>query len=550
MRKNIIGWLFIIVLAVIGLGGIQAQSGLRAVVINENLNVRITPAIGAPVIDTVEAGFVFDRIDAISGDRQWLRVDYLCQQGWINLAPIQLLEGDINTLPTADPRSIPFGGFETPRAGITSVEGTLLGRATDGLRVRSGPSTGYPTLSNINFNQQFTLTGRNRCGSWVQISFEGTLGWVSATFVQLLGNGNLLDLPEGGIIAESVTPQIDGDEEYFATLGLMLSRLQLAQDSLDIIRNSWTDAALTGRAVCQNYPPRPSDFSIATPLLAANFQILEPLRLEFNSAVKDIRDAIDLFIQVCNQPGTGNPVGQATVQGALNTINRADQTVIALRQRLNELIPDFEPTAQECLLLFNRKVELLPVVASGVIYGDSINQRTIARGYCFNGIAGQVVNLQVLPIPPAELEVFVAISPLDNPTDFVTVSLGVAGASQNVGPVILPTTGAYLILIADLQEGADTRASFGEYALLLSDLTFGTSFRNLLYDEATNSIILEEGGSAATFGLTEDAPTVCPSLSFSCAQLFTCAEATACLQAGNFSLDPDNDGIACNGLCP
>src|SRR5690606_24007710 len=122
----------------------------------------------------------------------------------------------------------------------------------------------------------------------------------------------------------------------------------LSQFSLDSIRASWTDAALQGRAVCQDYPARPSNFTIAVPLLAANYEIFNPLTIEFNSAMQDIRDAIDLFIQVCNQPGTGNPVGQATVQGALNLINRADQTVITLRQRLNELIPDLTVGVDEC----------------------------------------------------------------------------------------------------------------------------------------------------------------------------------------------------------
>lgn len=547
MRKYLVGWMCVIAFIVLGIGGSSAQSGIRVVVINEFLNIRVTPAIGAPVIDSVEAGYVFDIITARSGDDQWIRVDYLCQEGWINLAPVLVLDGDVSTLPTADPRSIPFGGFESPRAGFTIAQGTITARATDGIRIRSGPSTGYPTIGNINFNQQFTLTGRNRCGSWVQVSFEGTLGWLSATFIQQIGSGNLQDLPEGGIVADQLIPQVDGDEEYFSTLRLMLSRLDLAQISLDSIRASWTDAALQGRAVCQDYPARPSNFTIAVPLLAANYEIFNPLTIEFNSAMQDIRDAIDLFIQVCNQPGTGNPVGQATVQGALNLINRADQTVITLRQRLNELIPDLTVGVDECLLTFNRAAEVLPQVQFGVIYGDSITRRTYARGYCFNGIEGQQLNLQVLPIPPSELKLFLAISSLDNPTDFIAINEGTPGVLQTVGPIILPTTGTYLIIIADLQEDAETRASFGEYAFILSDLTFDTSFRALGFDEETNSIILEDPVELS-FGIapTEGINAVCPNLGFSCAQLFSCDEASACLQQGNFGLDLNADGIACN----
>ncbi|MGJ3239355.1 MAG: SH3 domain-containing protein [Anaerolineae bacterium] len=547
MRKYGIGWLFALAMLIVGIPITSAQSGVRAVVVNEFANIRITPAIGAPVLDTVNAGYAFDIVTARSGDNQWIRVDYMCQEGWVNLAPLVILEGDITTLPTADPRSVPFGGFEAPRAGFTEQTGTIRARAIDGLRIRSGPSTGYPTLSNINFNQEFTLTGRNGCGSWVQVSFEGTLGWVSATFVQQLGTGNIQDLPVGGIIADAATPQIDGDEEYFATLRLMLSRLDLAQLSLDAIRASWTDSALTGRAACQDYPTRPSDFVIATPLLAANFGILEPLRLDFNAAMTDIRAAIDLFIQVCNQPGTGNPVGQSTVEGALNTINRADQTVLSLRQRLNELIPDLTVGLDECLLVFNRAAEVLPQIQFGVIYGDSLTRRTYARGYCFNGLEGQIINLQVLPIPPAELKTFLAISALDNPTDFIAINEGTPGVRQTIGPITLPVTGTYLIIVADLQEDSSTRNSFGEYAFLISDLTFGTSFRNLAYDEQTNSVVLDQFVET-TFVQTDPAPVtaVCPSVSFSCAQLFTCDEASACLQQGNFSLDTNGDGIACN----
>ncbi len=56
MRKYLIGWMFVVAFIVLGIGGSSAQSGIRVVVINEFLNIRVTPAIGAPVIDSVEAG--------------------------------------------------------------------------------------------------------------------------------------------------------------------------------------------------------------------------------------------------------------------------------------------------------------------------------------------------------------------------------------------------------------------------------------------------------------------------------------------------------------
>jgi hypothetical protein len=49
---------------------------------------------------------------------------------------------------------------------------------------------------------------------------------------------------------------------------------------------------------------------------------------------------------------------------------------------------------------------------------------------------------------------------------------------------------------------------------------------------------------------TPSGPVVCPSTAFTCQQLFSCAEAQACLAAGNRTLDPDNDNIPCEeNLC-
>jgi uncharacterized protein YraI len=547
MRKRFIGLLvgLLINLLIVALPG-AAQSGVRAVVVNDFINVRISPAIGASVITSVPAGTVFDVITGRSGDNQWLRVEYFCSEGWVNLVPLTILEGDIASLPVADPRSIPYGGFESPRSGFSQVAGSVNAIATDGLRVRAGPSTAYPTLTNINFNQGFTLTGKNACGSWYQVNFDNTLGWVAASYLQITG-GDANALPIGGITAESAPLSEETSENYFATLRFMLDRLNIAQASLDQIRNSWTDAALNGRAVCQAYPARPTDFPIAQPLLAAYYERLFPLQRDFNDAMFNVRQSIDLFIEVCNQPGTANPVGQATVQGALNILNVAEQQFGSLRQRLLELIPDIgEVGPDECLLNYNAKLEVLPRIDVNVLYLDEFTRRTYARGYCFYAIEGQVLNFQTLPIPPADLEIFVSVSAIDTPTDFLTVSRGIGGTLQSIGPVIIPRTATYLMIIADL--GGTDRLPVGRYAFRLADVSFGAAFATLKYDEATDSILLETVTSQpalAGTGTPGSVPAVCPSTAFTCAQLFTCGEAQACYQAGNFSLDPDGDGIPC-----
>jgi SH3 domain-containing protein len=546
MRKGIIGWLIALCVMLLGIGGSSAQFGVRVVVVNEFLNIRVSPAIGASVIATVDAGYVFDLVDARSGDNQWVRVDYLCNEGWVNLAPTVVLEGDILSLPVADPRSIPFGGFESPRAGFTAQRGSVLGAATDGLRVRAGPNTAYPTLNNINFNETFSILGRNRCGSWVQVNYNGTLGWVSASFIRIIA-GDHRNTPIGGIVADPNPVANPDDTEFIATVRLMVSRLDIAQESLNEIRTLWTDAALTGRAVCQAYPARPSDFPIPIPLLAANYDLLYLIQVDFNDAMANVRNAIDLYIQVCNQPGTANPVGQATIQGALNILNLTDDQFISLRPRLEALIPELGAVgAEECLLRFRNEAEIVPLVQFGAIYGDEFTRRTYARGYCFNGLELQVINFQALPIPPDDLKIFAAISPLDDPTNFVASTQGSRGQRVSMGPIILPRTTTYLLLLADLG-GGEERLPYGDYAFLLTDLTFASTFPLIDYDTETGSVyLIEPIVSEPTPSLTQAVPVVCPSLNFTCSQLFSSAEAEACLQAGNFSLDQNNDGIACN----
>jgi len=474
--------------------GSAALSGVRIVVMNEFLNVRTIPAIGASVIDTVEAGYVFDIVTGRSADGEWVRVDYQCNEGWINLTPTLTIEGDLNALPVRDPRSIPAGGFESPRAGFTQQVGPIEAFATDGLRMRAGPSTAYPTIGNINFNQRFTLTGRNRCGNWLQVNFENTLGWVAARFVQPV-NGDIRTLPEGGIVAQEAPISGEGIETYAATLRLMRDRLDIAQTSLNEIRTVWTDAALSGRVYCPAYPAQPSDFFIPTPVLAANYITLQPLQVEFNDAMANIRLPIDLLIQLCNLQGTGSPVGQATIQGALDAINLAEEQIVSLRIRLDELIPDLEVDGDECLLIYNNKAEILPRISIGTIYLDEFTQRLTARGYCFDGLASQVLNIQALPLPPSELSIFVSISTLDDPANFINVSRAFPGNLLRLGPITLPRTTTYVVLIADL--GEEGRSPVGEFAFLLRDAQFVSATEFLTYDEQLGTVTLTTDTSAA-----------------------------------------------------
>ncbi|GAB4511889.1 MAG: hypothetical protein OHK0046_10590 [Anaerolineae bacterium] len=562
MRRLII-WL-ILLFGVLSGGLTVAQSGVRAVVVNDFANIRIIPEIGAEVITTVSAGYVFDIVTGRNATGEWLRVDFNGEEGWVNVATLSVLEGDTSLLPVADPRSIPFGGFEAPRAGFTSATSAITGRlAESGIRLRAGPSTGYPVLANIPRYTVLPILGRTASSSWVQVNYEGILGWINNTLIQF--NTTLDQVPIGGIVAESPPLSQPVLEDYIGTLRLLLARLDLAQPSLDTIRAYWTDAALTGRASCRPYPAQPSSFPIADDLLAVFYNQLNPIVDEFNDAMFNLRLAIQLFIDVCEQPGLQNPVGEATSIGALETIALTDRQFADLRRRINDLIPDDRDLgANECLFVFNNQADILPVIPLQTIIIDSFSPRRYASGYCIDLTQGQFLTVETYQRPNSNLVHLISISLLDNPTSFLAIGRGTAGTPLlTVGPVIIPQTGRYLIVVSNI--GPADQPPFGEFALLAWQPT-GVINSILRYDPATGEFFLGTTPAPGTtptsvppFGSTPPFNTsgtgqlsaVCPNTTYTCEQLNSCEQAYACLGAGNFNLDPDGDGVPCEVLrCP
>lgn len=524
----------------------SAQSGLRVLVVNEFANVRILPAIGAEVLGSVPGGYVFDRIDARSADGQWIRVDFNGDEGWVNLTPTVILEGgDVNLLPVADPRTIPYGGFESPRAGSSDQISDMMAEVTNGVRIRSGPSRAYPTIGNMSARTIVHVTGRTESNTWVQVNYNGILGWTSSAYMRFLEQP-IYNAPVGGIVAQAAPIIGSSGNEYFDVLKLFLSRLDLVQPSLDNMRGKWTDAALTGFAICRDYPARPSDYTVAQPILAQNYSELFPIQQQFNEIMVNLRQAIDLYIEICDLPGTNNPVGQGAASNALGLISVIDTAVTNLRARLLEIIPnEFEVGPDECLLIYRNTAEILKLISQDAIYRHSFTPYDRAVGFCFDAQQGQQIQAQVLRLKGTS-NPLIAISPFDNPTNFVGVgSITSTGntpmALINTSP--LPTTGRYLLLMYDSGSG-DTPVD-GEVAFTIYTPLGGIS--PLLVYNPEVDIVSISGVSApmSTPNPSGSFGAACPSVTYTCAQL-TCVQAYACLAAGNFTLDPDGNGIPCS----
>jgi hypothetical protein len=445
-------------------------------------------------VGTLNAGLRLDNLEARSPDGEWVRVTLGGQQGWVGLPIITILSGDVNALPVGDPRTIPYGGWENPRAGLTSATGPYAVRLADSnQRLRAGPSTGYPVLANPPRYSVMPLLGVTADKGWIQVNFEGTLGWMKwLPGIELQTPDpltNPLDaVPVDGIVADALPFSDNTFDSYVDTLKLMLARVNLAQESLDQIRAIWTEVALGGTVQCGTYPARPSDYNIPQPLLAAFYGTLGPLESDFNSAMAYIRQSIDLLLEACGvvQPQPGS-VGVGAASVALEAANAAAGLLDSLRERLIDLIPVEQiPTEDQCLFTFNNRSEVVPRLVAGRVAITRLDQNERVKGFCFDATQGLRLRIELLRAN-GTMNPQAAVSNFARPTDFIAVGrLPDDERYVAIFPILIPETGQYLVLLSDV----DNFPPDGELAILLTDITAlsGVPAPNLGLDAEGNVI--------------------------------------------------------------
>jgi len=476
---------------------VPAQGQVRVVVDRDNVNIRIVPALGAELVGTANAGTTFVATGR-SPNNEWLQVDFAGGEAWVSTVVVTVLEGDVGSLPIRDPRTIPYGGFEAPRSGFTSATSDIIGRLpSNGVRVRGGPSTAYPVLADALRYTEFPLLGRTADNVWVQVNFEGTLGWVAVRYVEIQDNRAITELPIDGIVADQSPLEFAADDELFGILRLMRDRLDLAQPSLDEIQQVWTDASLGIVPVCGGYPARPTNFNIPRQIYARYFGTLDPLLNDYNAAMTDLRNSIDLLIETCERQGASAAlISPPVVTGGLEFVNRADNAFVGLRRRIDELLPEIGPN--DCVFAFSGRVDvltLLDALPTGAvnIITDNFERTENTKGYCFDAAATNVGRIELIRTE-TNYGLLVAVSPIDDPTNFIASATAgpadVQGANLVIYPVSFPKDGRYIIIVsADIPEN---EAPTGEYTLLLTDFSFGTPNGTFLTLDEEGNIVIQD----------------------------------------------------------
>lgn len=109
-----------------------------------------------------------------SGD--WAMISVEGGVGWVNSAYLAAMTSTPPAMPSADPQVAPDG---SPLPGVFTVTGVA---ANDRLWVRDAPRVTGKRLGGLVPGAVINVTGR-ASGNWVQITLNGQIGYVSATYL-------------------------------------------------------------------------------------------------------------------------------------------------------------------------------------------------------------------------------------------------------------------------------------------------------------------------------------------------------------------------------
>ncbi len=154
--------------------------------------LRSRPQLGAEIIGTLPGSEVVWPVQRDAGGL-WYKVQYgeSRAEAWVAATELAI-DGDVASLPVTG--SSPGPAPATAPAAEPPAPLAANGRvATPALNVRAGPGTGYPVRGAVHAGDELAVTGVDKTGGWLEISFGGAPGWVARQFVELSGNAN--DLP-------------------------------------------------------------------------------------------------------------------------------------------------------------------------------------------------------------------------------------------------------------------------------------------------------------------------------------------------------------------
>jgi uncharacterized protein YraI len=127
-------------------------------------------------------------------DASWYLLDLGNGRGWVFGEYVAALNTDDLNLDAPD---MPTDEqLEALNQQLALFDGTI--GVTANLTIRNRPTRASASVGRIPFSGRATPIGRNDFGTWIQVNYAGTVGWISIFYVQPPENFNVFELPVTG----------------------------------------------------------------------------------------------------------------------------------------------------------------------------------------------------------------------------------------------------------------------------------------------------------------------------------------------------------------
>lgn len=149
-------------------------------VLPPRLNVRSAPDIETGrVLTVINSGDTFPLVDGLP-DESWYLIQLDDGQGWVSGEYVQLYNAEgIDFDAPLEPSDEQLQNLDEQLDRISRTVGV-----PNNLILRSAPSREAESLGNIAASTRLTPIGRNEAATWLQVNYNGTVGWVSVYFIQ------------------------------------------------------------------------------------------------------------------------------------------------------------------------------------------------------------------------------------------------------------------------------------------------------------------------------------------------------------------------------
>ncbi len=270
-----------------------------------------------------------------------------------------------------------------PTATPAGVVATVTGRPFQ--NVRSGPSTVFEILGQMNEGEQAQVIGASRDNTWVVIDFRGRQGWMSAPLLDIFGNLNtvpIIDSPPTPTPAATATAAPPQEADIVVESAIASPSPIIVNQPFNVnvvVRNNGNTAA--GQfAIAATFPPNGVFTSATIPGLGPGQAISATLSGTLsNTGFYSVVIVADLNDDVPEGPGEGNNTSYTFSYAIDKPIIRQSTAALdpsgTLDLEGNAVQGDVNWSSDASRLdaLFNAKLGIIPNVNMSTVHWDLIN---------------------------------------------------------------------------------------------------------------------------------------------------------------------------------